>query len=243
MPPRSTRVPPPLIWTQPAPAARPRDLDRDRIVGAAIAVADGGGIERLTMAAVAARLGPYTPMALYRYVSSKDGLIDLMLDHATGEIAVPDAPGPDWRADLTAIATDSWAMVTRHRWYAQLVHTRPPLGPNAMRRTEIILQILTSRGATLQDAMAYAAVLDLLIYGSALQAAEEHAMRQRYGVTDVSDLTDAITEMRSLADPDRYPLLAAWMAHPSAASPDEQFQLSLTFLLDGIASRPRSGAR
>jgi AcrR family transcriptional regulator len=176
-------------------------------------------------------------MALYRYVSSKDGLIDLMLDHATGEIELPVTPGDDWRADLSVIAARSWEMVNRHRWYAQLVHTRPPLGPNAMRRTEVMLQILTGQGASVQDAMSYAAVLDVHVFGSALQAAEEHAMRERYGVTDVAALTAAITEMRALVAPDTYPQLAAWMADPSAAGPDEQFQLSLTFLFDGIATR------
>src|SRR6476659_6624747 len=118
-------------------------LRREQIVRAAVEVADEGGVAALTMAAVAARLGSYTAMALYRHVESKDGLIDLMLDHVTGEVELPAAPGRSWRADLRAIAASSWAMVMRHRWYAQLVHARPPLGPNMLRRTETVLGILT----------------------------------------------------------------------------------------------------
>ena len=221
----------------PAPTSRPRDLDRDAVVRAGVAVADEGGTGALTMAAVARHLGPYTPMALYRYIASKDGLVDLMLDHVTGEIELPDRPGAGWRADLETIALASWAMVNRHPWYAQLVHSRPPLGPNALRRTERVLAVLTAEGATVQDAMAYAAVLDLHVFGSALQAADEQTMRRRHGVTDPADLTDAIRAMRSLVTPDRYPVLAAWMADPSPASADDQFRLSLSFLLDGIGDR------
>jgi AcrR family transcriptional regulator len=81
------------------------------------------------MAAVARRLGSYSPMALYRYVSSKDGLIDLMLDHVIAEVELPPARGRAWRADIQGIASGTWEMVMRHGWYAQLVYSRPPLGP------------------------------------------------------------------------------------------------------------------
>jgi AcrR family transcriptional regulator len=235
MPKRSATAPAPLIWLQQGPPARQRGLGRDAIVRAAIAVADEGGPQALTMAAVARRLGSYTPMALYRYVSSKDGLTDLMLDHVAGEIALPGQPGPDWRADLRAIALASWDMVMQHTWFAQLVHARPPLGPNMMRRTEIILQILTRQGAPVDEAMTYAALLDRHVFGGALHAAEERAMRERYGIVDMKDMTAAISDL-AVAD-GRYPMLSTWMASPSPVSPDEQLELSLIFLFDGIAAQ------
>jgi AcrR family transcriptional regulator len=232
---RSPGAPAPLIWMQQGPPPRRRGLERDAIVRAAIAVADEGGAPALTMSAVARQLGSYTPMALYRYVSSKDGLIDLMLDHVAGEIALPEQPGPDWRADLRAIALASWDMVMQHTWFAQLVHARPPLGPNMMRRTEIILQILTRQGAPVDEAMTYAALLDRHVFGGALQAAEERSMRQRYGIVDMKEMTAAISDL-AVAD-GRYPMLSTWMASPSPVSPDEQLELSLIFLLDGIAAQ------
>jgi AcrR family transcriptional regulator len=230
--------PAPSIWLAPPPPARRPGLDREQIVGAAVEVADEGGVTALTMAAVSAQLGSYTAMALYRYVGSKDGLIDLMLDQVTGEVVLPDAPGPSWRADLRAIATSSWSMVMRHRWYAQLVHARPPLGPNMLRRTEAVLGILTRQGATLDDAMTYAALLDRHVFGGALEAAEEQAMLQRYGLTTATELAAAVVAMRDVvAAGGAHPLLSQWMASPATATPDEQFELSLTFLLDGIARR------
>src|SRR5581483_7089321 len=123
-----------LIWTQPPPPPRQRSLGREDIVAAAIGLADEAGPDALTMKAVAGRLGSYSAMALYRYVHSKDGLVDLMLDAATAEIPVPPSPGPDWRADLQALAGQTREMTKRHPWYAALYHTRPPAGPHMMQR-------------------------------------------------------------------------------------------------------------
>jgi len=215
-------------------------------VRAAVGVADDGGASALTMAAVAERLGSYTAMALYRYVSSKDGLIDLMLDHVVAEVQLPSPPSRNWRTDIYALAIRTWEMVMRHGWYAQLVYRRPPLGPNMMRRTEAMLEILTRRGASAGNAMTYAAVIDRHIFGSALQAVEERAMEQRYGIASADELADAITAVSDLAAATgSYPILAAWMTDPQIATPTEQFELSLGFLLDGIAAqlRRRNGRR
>ncbi|GAB1331890.1 TetR/AcrR family transcriptional regulator [Streptomyces sennicomposti] len=224
----------PLIWTHPAPRRRQSPLEREDIVRAAMTVADEGGAEALTMSAVARRLGPYTPMALYRHVLSKDGLVDLMLDAATGEIPLPRAPQADWRADLRAVAMETWAMAKRHLWYAQLAPTRPPLGPHAMRRTEFQLRVLVEQGAALGQALAYAALLDRHVLGSAQQVAEEHAMRRRLGLDTPQRLTEAIAAAQGLAEQGGCELLARWMSAPSGPGMDEQFEISLTFLLDGI---------
>ena len=131
------------------------------------------GPAALTMKAVAARLGPYTAMALYRYVYNKDGLVDLMLDAATAEIPRPAQPGPDWRADLLGLAAQTRLMIKRHPWYATLIHTRPPVGPHMMQRLEFMLRVLTAQGASTAAAMTYAALIDRHIFGSGLQEAEE----------------------------------------------------------------------
>ena len=122
--------PVPLIWTLPSPPARQRSLGRDEIVAAATRLADAAGSGALTMAAVAGRLGSYSAMALYRYVLSKDGLIDLMLDHAVGRGRASERAQPVLAGrPATPSRSRTWEMVMRHGWYAQLVYTRPPLGP------------------------------------------------------------------------------------------------------------------
>jgi hypothetical protein len=193
------------------------------------------------MKAVAARLGPYTAMALYRYVYNKDGLVDLMLDAATAEVPLPPQPGPDWRVDLLELAAQTRLMIKRHPWYAMLIHTRPPVGPHMMQRLEFMLQVLTAQGVSTAAAMTYAALIDRHIFGSGLQEAEEARMSRRYGLDDDAGLEAAMAAVHGLAAASgRYPLLTAWLARPAGSPADEQFGLGLGFLLDGIATQLRA---
>jgi AcrR family transcriptional regulator len=202
-------------------------------------VADAHGAAALTMAAVADRLGDYTSMSLYRYVRSKVGLVDLMLDAAIGEVPLPD-PAQGWRAALRQLSLESWEMAHRHLWYAQLVHTRPPLGPNTMRRTEAVLRLLTDAGADVPEALSYLALLDRHVFGAAVVDSEERAMARAYGIDDADDLMAAIREIhRSVTDPQTYPLLAGWMAAPTGPTTEEQVVRALDFLLDGIQRQLR----
>ena len=235
---KSAAGPAPLIWTQPPPPPRQRSLGRPEIVAAAISLADEAGPAALTMKAVAARLGPYSAMALYRYVHSKEGLVDLMLDAATAEIPLPGGPGPQWRADLEELAAQTRQMTRRHPWYPALFHTRPPTGPHMMERLEFMLEVLTAQGATTAAAMTYAALIDRYIFGSGLQEAEEARMSRTHGLDDDARLRTAMAAVHDLAAADgRYPHLTSWLAYPSGPSADEQFDLGLGFLLDGIAGR------
>ncbi len=207
-------------------------------MAAAMALADEAGPAALTMKAVAAQLGPYSAMALYRYVYNKDGLVDLMLDAATAEIPLPAQPGPDWRADLRALAAQTRQMIKRHPWYAVLIHTRPPVGPHMMQRVEFMLRVLTARGATTAAAMTYGALIDRHIFGSGLQEAEEGRMSRLHGLDDEASLTAAMAAVHDLAAAGgRYPHLTSWLAEPTGPPADEQFEIGLGFLIDGIAGR------
>ncbi|TDP95202.1 TetR/AcrR family transcriptional regulator C-terminal domain-containing protein [Labedaea rhizosphaerae] len=228
----------PPIWTQPPPPPRQRALGREEIVAAGILVADEGGPDSITMKNVAEQLGPYSPMALYRYVHSKEGLIDLMLDAAAGEVPVPEAPSGNWREDLHTLAADTREMVLTHPWYAELTHTRAPVGPNTMRRLEFMLTVLTEQGAALGDAMSYAALIDRHIIGSGLQEAEESRTHLALGLHDGHALVAALAPIRELAEAGGHRLLTRWLSEP-ITSPEDQFELGLGFLLDGIAARLR----
>ena len=232
----------PLVWLAPEPESG-RRLTRAAVVRAGISVADEAGAAGLTMSAVAGRLGEYSAMALYRYVHSKDGLVDLMLDHVVAEVPLPDpdADAGDWRAQLRGVALESWAMARRHVWYAQLVHTRPPLGPNLLRRTEALLRTLTATGLDLPEALSYVQMLDRHVYAAALADAEERAMLRTYGVDDDGAFSAAVRDLRE-AVATRHPLLGRWMAAPTGPTPAEQLTRELDFLLNGIAGRIAAGA-
>src|ERR671922_2206935 len=83
------------VWDRPEPPPRPVPLDRERIVAAAIALADEGGLEAVSLRKVAARLDA-GPMRLYGYISTKEELFDLMVDEVHAEILPEEQPG-DWR--------------------------------------------------------------------------------------------------------------------------------------------------
>jgi hypothetical protein len=99
-----------------------------------------------------------------------------------------------------------------------------------------MLAVLAGQGATTAAAMTYAALIDRYIFGSGLQEAEEARMSRELGLDDEAVLRSAMATVHDLAAASgRFPLLAGWLAHPSGPSPEDQFQLGLGFLLDGIA--------
>ncbi len=153
------------------------------------------------------------------------------------KLPVPAGPGPDWRADLRALAEQTRQMTKRHPWYSLLIHTRPPARPHMMQRLEFMLAVLTAQGATTATAMTCAALIERHIFGSGLQENEEARITSRHGLGDPASMQAALAAVRDLAAAGgRYPLLASWLAQPAGPSADEQFSLGLGFLLDGIAS-------
>ena len=233
----SADAPGPLVWWLPEPPRGQQPaLSREQIVRAAVKIADAEGASAATMRRVATALGSSTPMSLYRYVGSKDGLVDLMLDAACGEVDLPAEPTGDWRADLRGLALEIWAMMQRHPWYAELVHTRPPLGPNALRLTDFGLAALRMLDST--TAMTYLATVNSLAIGTAMQAAEEHKMRRRIGIRSDDDLRAAVAPIhQQIVATGRYPHYNRWVADGARFRDEDGFALLLDILLDGIAAR------
>src|SRR5262245_1749265 len=115
------------VWDRPEPPARPVPLDRKRIVAAAVALADEGGLEAVSLRKVAGRLGA-GPMRLYGYISTKEELFDLMVDEVHAEVLPAAQPG-DWREALGGLAHRTRQAALRHEWLADLLGGRPAPGP------------------------------------------------------------------------------------------------------------------
>ncbi|MFC4592546.1 TetR/AcrR family transcriptional regulator [Sphaerisporangium corydalis] len=217
-----------LVWHFPEPPGRKHALTRAKVVHTGIAVADAEGVAGLTMRAVADALGVSTPMSLYRYVLNKDGLIDLMLDEVSAEVDLPAEPSDDWHADLRGVASSLWWMIGRHRWYAELVDSRPPFGPHTLRRAAFMLAALDKAGFT--PALTYVSLLDNYVTGTAMSVSREIAMLERFGIGATQELQAYAGEM---ADDS----LESWLEDMPAITADERFDLGLDCLLDGIAAR------
>jgi AcrR family transcriptional regulator len=136
-----------LIWMRPEHAAtgRPAQRSRAEITAAAIAIADADGLDAVSMRRVAAELGTGAA-SLYRYLDTREDLLDLMTDSAAAEYTFA-APSGDWLADLAGIGQQARAIMRRHSWLAPLVTTRPVLGPNGLALLEHVLHVLSAHPA------------------------------------------------------------------------------------------------
>ncbi len=130
------------VWTRAARGRRgpERSLDLDQLSAAGVELADRGGLDAVTMRAVAAHVGVSSP-GLYRYVETRDELIDLMVDHATRELRLPRRRTP-WRRQLLTLAGSQRAVYQRHPWLADAARGPRVLGPNGTRLVETYLRIL-----------------------------------------------------------------------------------------------------
>lgn len=130
------------IWLRPERAGRGPvpEHDRTRIAAAAVALADSDGLGAVSMRRIAATLGT-GPASLYRYVDSRDELLELMADAVAGELDLS-RPSGDWRADLVALAHQLRDAYRRHPWLLDLVPGRVGIGPRAVDQLEHALAAL-----------------------------------------------------------------------------------------------------
>ncbi|MFJ7056843.1 TetR/AcrR family transcriptional regulator [Streptomyces griseobrunneus] len=143
-------TPPRTVWSRPERGARGPAPERSRyeITEAALALADHEGLAAVSMRALAQRLGT-GPASLYRYVGSRDELLDLMADAVAGELDLSAAPGGDWLGDLVGLALQSKAAHARHPWLAELNDRRGEvLGPHAIDYLDHALAILAPAPGT-----------------------------------------------------------------------------------------------
>ncbi|WP_182899426.1 TetR/AcrR family transcriptional regulator [Microbispora sp. H10830] len=154
------------IWNRPARAARgPRPAhSRDDIARAAVAVADAEGLDAVSMRRVAAELGTGTT-SLYRYLSSKDDLIDLMVDAVLNEHAPPQPTG-EWRADLRELAERTRALMLRRPWFPVAAAARPGLGPGSLRWLEAWLHAVDGLGLDPDAMLAAVSTIQIFVHGS-----------------------------------------------------------------------------
>ncbi len=225
-----------LVWTRLAEQRRRQSLSVEQIVAVAVGIADGEGTPALTMRRVATEAGTGTT-SLYRYVTNKDELLELMVDAVQGERELPEQPSGDWRADLTLIAEAMRATMLRHPWLATEVGNRAPLGPNALRRANFAM--LAAGGAT-EDVTVAAALLGAVanyVHGAVLAELSELEAVRRTGMSKDEFRAAVSPYVREVVvDSGAYPALLRRMIEAEDLSYDEQFAFGLRCVLAGIES-------
>ncbi|MCP2166271.1 transcriptional regulator, TetR family [Goodfellowiella coeruleoviolacea] len=227
-----------------APAARrqPRapegELSRDRIVHAALGLADAEGLAALSMRRVATELGAAT-MSLYRHVSGKDELVLLLADTAFGEARLPEHRPAGWRAQLELAARLEWELYQRHPWLAQVISVgKPQLLPNMMLHGEWLVRALTGVGldaATIT--YAYITVFNY-VRGVAVNLATQTESERDTGMRDAEWMEangDAV--LSAMASAGTVPsLVGLFTRNEVDYNLDGLFEFGLGRLLDGIAA-------
>ena len=151
--------------TQTDPRRAP--LTRERVLAAAIDLADRDGIASLSMRKLAQELG-VEAMSLYHHVANKDAILDGLIDLVFGEIDLPVGEA-DWKVAMRRRAISAREVLRRHPWATGLMESRSTPGPATLRHHDAVLGILRNAGFPLELAAHAYSLLDSYIYGFALQ--------------------------------------------------------------------------
>ncbi len=222
-----------MIWERPEPGGRRVvPLSRDRIVTAAIAIADAEGLDAVTLRRVAAALNT-GPMRLYGYLDSKDDLLDLMADEICGRIPLPE-PAVGWRDAIRAIAQNTQLTARRHPWYVELIGVHPPYGPNGLRHTERLFSAVSRIGLGARATVVAVNAVSAYIVGF-LQL---ELLNVPPGGPDPRPSADKLAYLARAVATGAYPTLARLFAELTPIPAEEVFADGLERVLDGIADTP-----
>ncbi|MFD0560573.1 TetR/AcrR family transcriptional regulator [Stackebrandtia endophytica] len=234
----SSQLPAAVQAAHTPPERRARvELNLDRIVAAAIEIADRDGLAGISMARVAKHLG-FATMSLYRHVGSKDELLTHLQDAALSPLPQIDT-GQGWRAGLAQWTHEWIAAYRRHPWVLDIPITTPPLMPNSLHWTDIGLSLLTDL-----PLMAFERLMTLSLlsdYARSQVSLQENIVRDESVPVNREHLFYEAA-LRDLADRERFPalheLLATGSIFEMPGHPDEGDRFMLEYglerILDGI---------
>ncbi|PRX63249.1 TetR family transcriptional regulator [Nonomuraea fuscirosea] len=217
-------------------ASSEHDLTRQRVVRAAVELADADGLAELTMRALADRLGVAT-MSLYRHVGGKDDLVVLMVDAGIAEFALPGGQPDDWRTGLETIARLQWAAYRAHPWMAGLSSiTRPVPSPALLRHTEWAMRALAGSGLDAETRMYVQITLYGYVQGVAANIEKERRAQAATGVTADEWMDEQGDELRWIGESRNYPAFVQLLDDLGEfdLDLDRLFEFGLGALLDGL---------
>ncbi len=207
-------------------SSRRAPLSRDRVLRAAIKLADRRGLEALSMRKLATAL-KVEAMSLYHHVANKDELLDGMVDTVIGEITWP-TRGGDWKANLRARATSALAVMTTHPWAPMLIVSRITVGPNRLGFIDATLATLREAGLSWYETDRAWNAMDNYIYGFAMQ-------QQNFPV-DPEEYAAAAAAYLPMLPANLYPYMHELSTQVANGSHDGtlDFSFGLELILDGL---------
>ena len=222
------------IWLRPERAGRgpAPTFDRARIASAGVLLADADGLPAVTMRAVAVALGA-APASLYRYVATRDELLELMIDQVNAEISYSGLGSGRWLDDLLTLARQSRSVYLTHPWLLDATATRTPVGPRAVTYLEHALASLADLDVSPRTKLEAIAILNAVV--STLTRAE---VTQRLAGRTIPQWQQAQAEyLTQVALAGHHPHLTTALTGqlPEAEDPPESlFDRILTRTLTGL---------
>jgi len=202
-------------------------LTRDKVLGAAVSLADRRGIEALSMRELGRQLG-VEAMSLYNHVANKDDLLDGMVDMVIDEIDLPTLDA-DWRDAMRSRAISARAAFTRHPWAARLIDSRVSSGPRRLRYFDAVIGVLRRAGFTVELAARAFSLIDSYIYGFGRQS-----LNMTSGDGGGGPAAEAfVATLPADAFPYLAEMAATFAAHPGYDE-DADFAFGLNLILDGL---------
>lgn len=207
-------------------------LSKERVLRAAIKIADKSGIESLSMRSLGQALG-VEAMSLYNHVSNKDEVLTGIIDIVVSKIEVPRTSGPDdWKRAMRQRARFARNIFNEHSWAIRLMDSRRDPGPEMLGYCDRVVGCLRNAGFSVAMAAHAFSVMDAYIYGFVLQ--------EQNLPFDSPDKTGEVAENILQATPaDAYPHLTEMVAKhilkPGYDYADE-FEFGLNLILDGLAA-------
>ncbi|MQA11789.1 MAG: TetR family transcriptional regulator [Pseudonocardiaceae bacterium] len=206
---------------------RRTQLTRQRVVAAAIELADRSGIESLSMRTLAQDLG-VEAMSLYTHVRNKDDLLDGMVDAVISEIPLS-ADGVDWKTSLRQMVLTARGVVLRHLWAPRTMETRTTAGPAVPRYFNAVLGLLREGGFSIEQAHHALHILGSRVLGFTHDLFDD---------SDDLDPDAAAELVRELGATHPYVAeMAVAVTHQGAlggCDDDAEFEFALDFILDGL---------
>jgi AcrR family transcriptional regulator len=205
-------------------------LNRERVVRAAMDLADENGIGSVTMRELGRALG-VKAASLYNHVSGKDDVLNGMADLAAAKIELPSSD-IDWKDAMRRRAVSARGVFLRHRWAAGLMDSREWSGPYSLIYADRVLGALIQAGFSPMIASWAFIGLDSYIYGFERQ-------RSNFSQADDVDTIEVAQEVLAAIPQGAYPSLAA-VAMEYADKPydeDAAFEFGLDLIIDGLERR------
>ncbi|WP_329001767.1 TetR/AcrR family transcriptional regulator [Kribbella sp. NBC_00709] len=211
------------------PRGRQR-LSRERVLTAAVGVADAGGIGALTIRSLAEQLGA-KPMSVYYHVAGKEAILDGIVDVVFSEIDLP-TPGRDWRSELRRRAASARQVLRRHRWAIGLMESRTVPGPATLRHHDAVIATLRAAGFSLEMTAHAYALIDSYTYGFALQ----EAGLPFEGPDTVAPVAESIMEQFTAGDYPHLVEMATGYYFKTTYDFADEFDFGLNLILDALSN-------